>query len=392
MSAKGTDKMSNDKMLEKCARAALIVNLNHVANNVQAIRSIIGPAPMIMAVVKADGYGHGSCEIAKTALDTGATWLGVATVQEGIKLRDAGIQAPILLLSPIFEAEFEAAILNNLTAPFFSFDSCEKLSNLAVRLGKTADIHIKLDTGMNRIGFNAQHADTVVSEILAISKLPNINIGGIYTHFAASPSDPEFTKLQFTRFCNITKLLDEAGLSIPIKHVANSGAVINHPECNLDMVRCGILLLGMAPCSTPEGAAKLHERGFKPISTLKSHVAQVKTVKKGERVGYGQNYFAPEDITVATIPIGYADGISRQLSNKGKVLINGHVCDIIGTVCMDQLMVNATGSNAKLGDDVIFFGQSNDKLIRTEDIAKIQGSINYEVSTSLSLRIARRFV
>jgi len=384
--------MSNNQMPEECARAALIVDLNHVASNVRAIRSIVGHEPMIMAVVKADGYGHGSCEVAKAALNAGAEWLGVATVQEGLKLRNSDIQSPILILSPVFEEEFETALQNNLTTPFFSFEACEKMSNLAAHLGKTADIHITIDTGMNRIGFNAQHADSVVSEILAISALPNINIGGIYTHFAASADNAEFTHTQFARFCNIVQLLDESGLDIPIKHVANSGAVIYHPEFSLNMVRCGIILYGLSPCSTPEGAANLAELGFKPISTLKSRVSQVKAVKKGESVGYSRTYYAQEDITVVTVPIGYADGISRQLSNKGKVLINGRICDIIGTVCMDQLMVNATGANAKLRDEVIFIGHSGNNYICAEDVAKIQGSINYEVATSLSLRIAKRFV
>jgi len=346
---------------------------------------------MIMAVVKADGYGHGAREIAKTALEAGAAWLGVATVQEGLALRDAGIEAPILLLSPVFEEEYEA-VLHTLTTPFFSLASCEKLSNLAVRLGKTADIHIKIDSGMNRIGFDALNPDAVVSEILAISALPNIKIGGIYSHFANSPSDVEFTNTQFARFRNILQLLEKAGLHIPIKHAANSGAVLYHPECGLDMVRCGILLLGMAPCSSPEGAAKLKDFGFLPITTLKSRASQVKTVKKGESVGYSRTYYAEEDITVVTIPIGYADGISRQLSSKGKTLINGQVCDIIGRVCMDQLMINATGANAKLGDEVILIGQSGDKRILAEDVALLQGSINYEVSTSLSLRICRQYV
>jgi len=345
-----------------------------------------------MAVVKADGYGHGSCEVAKAALDAGAAWLGVATVQEGVKLREAGIQAPTLILSPVFEEEFETLLLNNLAAPFFSFEACEKISNLAARLGKTANIHITIDTGMNRIGFNAQNADIVVSEILAISALPNINIEGIYTHFAASADNEEFTHTQFARFSNIVQLLDEAGLHIPIKHTANSGATLYHPECHLDMVRCGIILYGLSPCSTPDGAQKLMELGFKPIAALKSRVSQVKTVKKGESVGYSRTYYAQDDITVATVPIGYADGISRHLSNKGKVLINGHICDIIGTVCMDQLMVNATGANAKLRDEVIFIGHSGDKHICAEDVAKIQGSINYEVATSLSLRIAKKFI
>jgi len=377
----------SDNLKIEYARAALMVNTSHVAGNIQAVRKLVNSHTMIMAVVKANGYGHGALDISKAALCAGADWLGVATVQEGLALRTAGISSPILVLSPVFTEEFDDLLQGGLTSTFFALEACKKLSEAATRLGKTAAIHIKIDTGMNRVGYNSLNTETIVSEVLAIRALPNIEINGMYSHFAASDSNAAFTTEQFSRFMNVLKKLEQAGVHIPIKHISNSGGIINHPECNLDMVRCGVLVYGLAPCSTPEGAAQLANIGILPVLTLKSRVAHVKTVKNGESVGYSRNYNAKDDITVATIPIGYADGISRQLSNKGKVIINGKVCNIIGNICMDQLMVDVTGADAKLRDEVTFIGQDGSYSISTEDIATMQGSINYEVATSMSLRI-----
>jgi alanine racemase len=216
--------------------------------------------------------------------------------------------------------------------------------------------------------------------------LPGIQVQGIFSHLATSDSDAAFAKLQFMRFTHLLQELERVGIRIPIRHIS-SGGVLNHPEFNLDMVRCGVLTYGLAPCSTQEGAAFLRQLGIHPALTLRSRVACVKTVKAGESVGYARNYTTTRDTVVATVPVGYADGISRQLSNKGKVLINGEVCNIIGNVCMDQLMVDATPANPALRDEVVFIGQSGAHSIFAEDVAKLQCSINYEVATSMSLRI-----
>jgi len=378
--------------MKNFARAEIVVNLGDIAGNINLLRKMVSPRTMVMAVVKADGYGHGMCEVAKTAVGAGADWLGVATVKEGQTLRHAGIGAPILVFCPVFEDEFESVILEELDSTFFSLVACQKLSKVAVRLGKTAKIHIKLDTGLNRLGYRADNMDGVIGEVLAIARLPGVYIAGAYSHLATSDSDPAFVAEQLARFHSMTGRLEGAGVKFPLKHISNSGGVLNHPECNLDMVRCGILTYGMAPCSTPEGAARIEGLGFRQALTFKSRVGHVKTVRAGESVGYARKYFAGADITVATVLVGYADGLSRQLSNKGRVLINGHYCNIIGNICMDQFMVDAAGSGTAIGDEVIIIGRSGGERILAEDVAGLQGSINYEVATALSMRGAKCYI
>jgi alanine racemase len=348
-----------------------------------------------MAVVKANGYGHGAIEVAEAALSAGADWLGVATVREGLALRSAGITAPILVLSPVFEEEYPQLLVGDLTLTVSSVKTCEKLSGLAVREGLKANVHIKIDTGMNRIGFDTRDKSAVgklIEDIRVMLALPGIVVQGIFSHLATSDNDADFARFQFQRFALVLDELERIGIRIPIRHISNSGGVLNHPEFNLDMVRCGVLTYGLAPCSSPEGAARLRGLGVFPALALKSRVAFVKTVKAGESVGYARNYTANRDIVVATVPVGYADGISRHLSNKGKVLINGEVCPIIGNVCMDQLMVDATAANPKLRDEVVFIGISGGNAVFAEDVARLQGSINYEVATSMSLRIPAHYV
>ena len=374
------------------SRAEVTVNLSDIAENIKAIRKMIRPDTKIMAVLKADAYGLGMCRAAQAVLDTGADWIGVATVGEGVTLRRAGVVVPILVFVPVFEQEYESVILEDLTTTVFAVAPCQKLSKVALRLGKTAKVHIKLDTGMSRVGYTLEDMDKVAEEILAITKLPGLEVGGIYSHLATSDSDPAFVARQLASFLRMTGKLEGMGVRMPLKHISNSGGVLNHPECNLDMVRCGIITYGMAPCSSRQGVNRIEQMGFRQALTFKSRVSQVKTVRKGESVGYSRSYFAKEDITVASVPVGYADGLSRQLSNKGKVLINGHYCDIIGNVCMDQFMADATGSGAQVGDEVVIIGGSGSERILAEDVAGWQGSINYEVTTSLSLRVPKRYV
>ena len=372
-------------------RAAAVVSHAAIANNIGVVRKMVGYNVRIMAVVKANGYGHGIYEASRAALDAGADRLGVATVTEGVFLRRWNVAAPILVLSPVFEEEFENVILNNLASTIFSLDTAKKLANVAGYLQKTAKIHIKIDTGMNRVGYTGDAA-AIAAEIAEIKQLEGIEIEGIYSHFAASDGNPNFTQEQFARFMHIIGVLESFGLHIPIKHISNSGGILGYPECNLDMVRAGVLTYGLAPNSLVEGAEQLAQLGFKPALTLKSRVAHVKTVQKGESVGYSRNFIAPRDLRVATVPIGYADGLSRQLSNKGRVLINGVFCDIIGNVCMDQFMVDATAADAKLRDEVVIIGQSGGARIWAEDVAAWQKSINYEVATSISERVARFYI
>ena len=373
-------------------RAALVVDTGAIAQNVRLIRKIVGTKTAVMAVVKADGYGLGAEEVAKAALGAGAGWLGVSTVKEGLALREAGIDAPVLTLSPVFGEEFDPLVRAELGATVFSLETCRMLSAAAARQGKRARVHIKIDTGMNRVGYAYGDIDRIIYEITETAKLPGVYIEGVCSHLATSDTDATFAREQYSRFMAVVYKLEYAGIHVHMRHISNSGGVINHPELNLDMVRCGILTYGLAPCSTAEGARDLEERGFRQAFTLRSRVAHVKTVRQGEGVGYSRNYYAPRDIQVVTVPIGYADGISRRLSNSGDVLINGKICPIIGNVCMDQFMVDATDAGAKIRDEVIIIGESGHQRIWPEDIAGQQGSINYEVATSLALRVPRYYI
>jgi len=378
--------------MDTYARAAAVVNLANVANNIRVVKSMVRGGTRVMAVVKANGYGHGIYEVGQMALNAGADWLGVATVMEGVFLRRWSITEPILVLSPVFEEEYENLILNNLASTVFSLQSAQRLSYVAGYLEKKAKVHIKIDTGMNRVGYNAQSTPSATlsaDEIIKISKLPNLVIEGIYTHLATSDSNPDFAKEQYEHFKHILGIIEDKGLHIPIRHIANSGGILGFRDFDFDMVRSGVLTYGLAPDSTREGALKMQELGFLPALTLKSRIAHVKTVLAGSSVGYSRNYFAKTDIEVATIPLGYGDGISRGLSNRGKVLIHGHLCNIVGNVCMDQFMVDVTGIDAKVRDEVILIGTSGDEHIWAEDVAAWQGSINYEVVTGISERFPR---
>ena len=377
------------------ARAAAVVDLNNVANNVGVIRKMVGSDVRIMTVVKANGYGHGIFEISRKAVNSGANCLGVATVMEGVFLRRWNIMHPILVLSPVFEEEFENLILNNLTGTIFSLEVAKKLAYVAGYLEKKAKVHIKIDTGMNRVGYDAKSkeaAEVAAAEILQIAALDGIEVEGIYTHLATSDSNAQFAQEQFAHFKHILGLIKDFGLHIPIRHISNSGGILGFREFDLDMVRAGVLTYGLAPSSTREGALELGRLGFLPALTLKSRVAHIKHIGAGQSVGYSRNFFAERDMEVASVPIGYADGLSRQLSNRGRVLINGKYCNILGNVCMDQFMVDATGVGAKIRDEVIIVGTSGHEHIWAEDVAAWQRSINYEVATSISERVPRFYV
>jgi len=378
----------------KYARAAAVIDLTCIAANIGIVKKMVSTNTMVMAVVKANGYGHGIYEVSTAALSAGADWLGVATVTEGVFLRRFGINVPILVLSPVFEEEYENLILNDLNATIFSLETAKGLSSVASYLMRPVKLHIKIDTGMNRIGYGSRlnEVSQTAKEILKISALPNLVITGLYSHLATSDSGAEFAKEQFSRFLHIINEIESLGLHIPIKHISNSGGIINHREFDLSMVRAGVLTYGLAPNSKQEGAKELALLGIKPALTLKSRVAQVKSIYCGESVGYSRKFFASSNMQVATVPIGYGDGLSRALSNRGAVLINGCKCDIIGNVCMDQFMVNATGANAKLRDEVIIIGMSGDERIWAEDVACAQSSINYEVVTALSERMPRFYI
>ncbi len=363
------------------------INLDNIANNLREVRKAVGEKTKILAVVKADAYGHGAVEVSKVALYNGADWLGVATCEEGVQLRRHSIFAPTLLLGYTPEARIDEVILNELTQTVFSYDMALEFSKAAVKLNKTVDIHIKIDTGMGRIGFTP--TEESLSVIEKISRLQNINITGIYTHFAtADEEDKTFTFEQYEKFTYMAENTERILGRKIIKHAANSGAILDLPEFCLDMVREGIILYGLYPSDKVK-----RDLNILPCMSLKTNVSYVKEVEAGVSIGYGRTFITKRKSKIATIPVGYADGYSRALSNKAKVIINGRAVFVVGNVCMDQFMADVTDAgDVKAGDTVILMGEDNGQVISADDIARIENTISYEVLCNVGKRVPRIYI
>ena len=373
----------------KFNRAWAEVNLDNIAHNVREVRRITNKHAEVMAVVKADAYGHGALQTAKTLLENGATSLAVSMLDEAIQLRQNGIDAPILVLSYTDPVRAEEIIRNDVTQTVFSHDLAEALSNAAVRLGRNVKVHVKIDTGMTRVGFMPGYS--AVKNVMQISRLPRIIVEGLFTHFAsADEADKTYTYMQFERFMSICSELERIGIFIPVKHVANSAAIIQFPEMHLDMVRAGIILYGMYPSKEVCRDDIL----LKPAMTLKANVILVKEVEKGTCISYGRTFVTKRKSKIATIPIGYADGYSRILSGKVNVLINGESAPVVGRICMDQCMIDVTDmkSDVKVGDEVVLIGRQGEKRIDIEQIASAMNTINYEAVCIIGKRIPRVYL
>ncbi len=373
----------------KLNRAWAEINLDNIAHNVREIRKIVNKRAEVMGVVKADAYGHGVMEVTRTLLDNGVSRLAVSMLDEAIQLRRNGIDIPILILSYTDPVRAEDIINYNVTQTVFSHDLAEALSDAAVRLGHKVKVHIKIDTGMTRVGFMPGY--NAVKNVVAISKLPGIIIEGLFTHFAsADEKDKSYSYMQLERFMSICTELQRIGIHIPIKHVANSAAIIEFPEMHLDMVRPGIILYGYYPSSE----VNKHKLLLKPAMTLKANVILVKEVENNTSVSYGRVFTTKRRSRIATIPIGYADGYSRLLTGKANVLINGELAPVVGTICMDQCMVDITDidSNVKVGDEVVLFGKQMEKEIKVEELANLIGTINYEIISVVGKRIPRVYL
>ena len=373
----------------KLNRAWAEINLDNIAHNVREIRRITNKSAEMMGVVKADAYGHGVMEVAKTLLDNGVTRLAVSMLDEAIQLRRSGISVPILILGYTDPIRASEIIENDVTQSVFSHELAQALSDEAVRQGKKVKIHIKIDTGMSRIGFLPGYS--AIKNVAQINQLPNIIIEGLFTHFAtADEKNREFTLTQFERFMSICSELQRIGIHIPVKHCANSAAIIEYPEMHLDMVRPGIILYGMYP-SEDVDKTKI---ALKPAMTLKANVILVKEVEKDTSISYGRIFTTKGTSKIATIPIGYADGYTRMLSNKGRVLIHGQYAPVVGRICMDQCMVDVSHLNCdiKVGDEVVLIGEQGDNMITAEDVAQSIGMINYELVCIVGKRIPRAFI
>ena len=365
------------------------INLDNLKINARNIRKITDPNSKIMAVVKADAYGHGYKECCRALLDSGVDCFAVAMKDEAIALRKSGFSIPILILGVILtKEEAEDVVKYDIVSTVCSYENAKCLSDVAVTCGKTAKIHLKIDTGMSRLGFVVgEDNDEAIEEIIRIKNLPNIEIDGIFSHLAcADERDRSYTDRQFGLFMKFVDELEKAGITIPCKHIANSAAIMMYPHMHLDMVRAGVVLYGVYPSDTVE-KTKLP---LKPVMSLKTKVTYIKDVEKGMGVSYGKTYITDKKIKVATIPIGYADGYSRCLSHKAKVEIGGKICDLLGRICMDQCMINVSNvHNINIGDEVTIFGNGQ---ISADDVANWMNTINYEVLCLVSKRIPRVYI
>ena len=362
------------------------INLDALEHNIREIRKITNPNAQIMAVVKADAYGHGVEKCAEVLLKNGADRFAVATLNEAIELRRLFSDVPILILGSSLESEADELVKNDITPNVYLTEFAKALSESALKLKKPVKVHIKLDTGMSRIGFPIHDGDNsdVIEEILAISRMPMLEIEGIFSHFATSDeANEDYTRLQFKRFMSVCDELAERGLTIPIKHICNSAGIMMYPDYHLDMVRPGVILYGMYP-SDEVDKTKLD---LKYVMSLKSIITYVKEIESGRGVSYGKEYIADGVARIATVPIGYADGYSRLLANKAKIVVGEKLFPIAGRICMDQCMIDVSCvNNIKRGDEALIFG---DGAVTADDIAAWLGTINYEVTCMLGHRVPR---
>jgi alanine racemase len=362
------------------------VDRGAISRNVRTLRALLPTGTAFMAVVKADGYGHGAVEAAHASVLAGADWLGIATVDEALELRAASLDGPLLIVS---EPPAEAADLlveYDITATVTTREFAAALSRAAVRADRRVPYHLKVDTGMNRIGVRtADVPDTVAW----LRELPGLVLDGVLTHFATAdvPGDWEFSR-QVERFADTVEALKTEGVRPRLVHAANSAATILHPETHLGMVRCGIAIYGLHPAASTYGHIDLA-----PAMSVKGRVSLVKRIGLGEGVSYGLTWQAPAPTTVATVPLGYADGVHRVLSNTMEVLIGGRRCRQIGRVCMDQLMIEVPdGLDVRQGDEVVLVGEQGDERIVMDELAELARTINYELACGFALRLERRYV
>lgn len=360
------------------------IDLDAICFNLKETRKRIKPGTKIMAVIKADGYGHGAVPIAKV-LDSIVDAYGVAILEEGIELRRAGITKPILVLGYTQPELYSLMIEYNIMTTVFQFDMAQRMSQEAIRQGKIAKIHIKLDTGMSRIGFYP----TIESreEIKKIKRLPGIEIDGLFTHFAkADEANKEFTKIQFERYMNFIKQLEQDEIDIPVKHVSNSAGIIDIPDVNLNMVRSGISTYGLYPSEEVEK----RNLKLKPAMSIRAKISYVKEVEAGIGISYGSTFVTQRKTKVATIPVGYGDGYPRALSNQARVLIHGKSASILGRICMDQFMIDVTEiEDVSMGDIVTLVGEDGTERIQVEELSQIAYSFPYEFVCDVGKRIPR---
>ena len=362
------------------------INLDNLASNFHASKKVIGGNVKYMAVVKANAYGHGAIECAKRLEEEGVDWCGVAIPEEGVELREAGITSPILCLGSFWPGQESMVLDCDLTPVIFDLDTAACLSRAAGN--KNVDIHLKIDTGMGRVGIRYETAAPFAE---ALRTFPNLTVTGLMTHFAAAEdaNQSEFTRLQISRFNDVCDAFAHSGHQPQLFDLANSPGAILHPDSRGNMVRLGGAVYGLLDDILPDAAECPI---LKPVLSLRSRIAQVKNISKGESLGYGRTFTTKRESLIALVPIGYADGYSRGLSNKGKSIVNGSIVPVVGRVSMDWTLLDVTDvSNVKVNDEVVFIGSDGTNAIAAGDLARELGTIGYEITCGISARVPRVF-
>lgn len=365
------------------------ISLSNLRNNLAIVRALIGNKVKIMAMVKANAYGHGLYEISHELIKNGVEYLGVAFLEEGVYLRSCGITTPILAIGAINVDQIADFIKNDIEITSSSIEKSVAIASVAKELGKTAKVHLKIDTGMERIGVHWYNAEKFIDHSF---QLDSIKIKGICSHFAKAESDAEFTRTQIDRFNSVLDLIDKKGFLPELIHIANSAGIINFRDSHFNMVRPGIMLYGYNPNGySPD--TMFEDRKIKPVMTLKTKVAYFKVVPAGTGISYGHTYVTKFQTRIVTLPIGYGDGYFRALSNKGEVIIRGKKYPIVGNICMDQCMVDiGPDGTAYNGDDVLLFGEMDGHIIPLESLCEKIGTITYEFLCGITLRVPRIYI
>lgn len=361
------------------------ISLGAIKNNIAQIKQRLPQGVKFMAVVKADAYGHGAIEVSRAALEAGVDYLSVASLKEALELRHASIKSPLLILSESIPSVAREIVRNNLTQTVYSFELLEALSQAAKDLGAKAKIHLKVDTGMGRVGLSPSEIPGILARL---KNNHNIIVEGIFTHLAkAEDVNSDFTQKQIDEFQRIIRMVEKEGFDIPIKHAANSAGALYHPQAHFNMIRIGLAMYGLYPGGKIDKSIKLI-----PALAFKTKVVYLKKVPSGTPLSYAGTFVSAKETNIATIPVGYADGLSRKHSNQGFVLIRGNKFPIVGLICMDLCLVDIGQYEVKVGDEVVIIGEQLGKTITADEVAEREGTISYEVIAGIGKRVPRIYV
>lgn len=361
------------------------VDLTALKKNLNSLRGCTAPGTEMMTVIKADAYGHGALRVADLYRKEGVKRFAIVMIQEGVELRVNSFNEPILIIGNTLEDDYPELVKYNLTPTIYKYSQAEELNRIAVMQGKKVNVHIEIDTGMGRLGFIP--SAEAVEDIIKISQLTNIFVEGIYTHLATADrlKDQSYVNIQYDKFMKILNQLEDAGIHIPIKHMSNSAATINFPKMHLDMVRPGTSLYGLYPGAEMAAAPTVE---LFPAMSVKAKLVHIKLVPIGTKVSYSGTFEAKRPTVIGVVPLGYVDGIFRQLANKGSVLLKGQRCPIVGNICMDQFMIDITDvTNPQLGDEVVIIGNQGKERITADEVGALVNTISVEVVTRLGKRM-----